>query len=119
KENDFLAFLYKKWEEYNAQYFFGELSYPLITFEKMYNRTLGNYTYGEDSLGIKNHIRFNRNFISLNTEERILETLRHEMIHQWQDEILYIGDEQKAKDIRVQQVNEEGMVETMHMKQKK
>lgn len=120
KENDFLAFLYTKWTEYNEQYFFGELSYPLITFDKMDNRTLGNYTYGEDSLGITNHIRFNRHFISLNTEERILETLRHEMIHQWQDEILYAQDGQKTlKSIRIQQVNEEGHVETVETMQKK
>ena len=43
-------------------------------------------------MGLTNHIRFNRDFIALNTEERILETLRHEMIHQWQDEVYYEGE---------------------------
>jgi hypothetical protein len=89
KENEFLGLLYKKWEDYNREYFKGQLSYPLITIDKLSNKTLGNYTPGTDNMGIERHIRFNRNFIVLNTEERILETLRHEMIHQWQDEVLY------------------------------
>jgi hypothetical protein len=87
--NDIIALLYRKHDEYNKQYFNGELSVPIITIDKLNNRTLGNYTEGKDRMALENHIRFNQNFIALNTEERILETLRHEMIHQWQDEVLY------------------------------
>lgn len=106
RENDFLGFLYKKWEEYNALYFYGQLSHPLITIDKMSNKTLGSYTSGENALGITNHIRFNRNFIALNQGEdgeatRILETLRHEMIHQWQDEVLYMKEGVQEREITV------------------
>lgn len=120
KENDFLGMLYAKWEEYNEEFFFGQLSYPLMTIEKLNNRTLGNYTHGEDQMGITNHIRFNRNFISLNTEERILETLRHEMIHQWQDEVLYYSEgAKKAKDIKYYIINEDGEKIVVETRQKK
>lgn len=95
KQNDVLAVLYQKHEAYNEEYFGGRLSVPLLTIDKMSNKTLGNYTYGSDSTGLENHIRMNINFIALNTETRILETLKHEMIHQWQDEVLY---EKKNKD---------------------
>lgn len=89
RENDIVSTLYAKHQDYNEEYFHGQLSYPLITIDKMSNRTLGNYTFQGDEMGITNHIRMNRNFIALNTEDRILQTLRHEMIHQWQDEVLY------------------------------
>jgi predicted SprT family Zn-dependent metalloprotease len=89
KKNDMISLLYAKHEEYNAQYFDNGLSMPLLTIEKMNNRTLANYTFGNNNIPIENHIRFNSNFIALNTEVRILETLRHEMIHQWQDQIIY------------------------------
>lgn len=99
RENDVLGWLYDKWNEYNDLYFYGQLSFPLITIEKLSNKTLGNYTHGADAMGITNHIRMNRNFIALNSEERILETLRHEMIHQWQDEVLYMAEGIARKDI--------------------
>lgn len=89
KKNDILSLLYTKHDEYNKEYFDGKLSIPLITIEKMSNKTLGSYRYEADTSGIENHIYMNRNFIALNTETRILETLRHEMIHQYQDEVLY------------------------------
>lgn len=92
KENTLMGLLYNKHDEYNKEFFEGKLSIPVITIDKLSNRTLGNYTPDTDNLELTNHIRFNRNFIALNTEERILETLRHEMIHQYQDEILYTGD---------------------------
>lgn len=118
KENDFLARLYQKWEEFNQEYFFGELSYPLITIDKLDNRTLGNYTHGRDNLGISNHIRLNRNFVALNTEERILETLKHEMIHQWQDEVLYAKPGESPRKIRYKMVVD-GVVTEMEAMQKK
>lgn len=105
RENDFLSYLYDMHAEYNELYFFGQLSHPFITIEKMSNKTLGNYTHGQDAMGITNHIRFNRNFIALNQGEnnedptRILETLRHEMIHQWQDEVLYMREGIAAKQV--------------------
>lgn len=96
-ERPFLDFLYKKWEEFNEKYFGGQLTYPLITIEKMSNRTLGSYAPVTESMGISNHIRLNRSFVALNSEERVLETLLHEMIHQWQDEVLYAKNGEKPK----------------------
>jgi predicted SprT family Zn-dependent metalloprotease len=90
-----LATLYLKHDEYNQEFFYGRLSVPLITIDKLSSKTLGSYTEGTDNTGLENHIRFNQNFIALNTETRILETLRHEMVHQYQDEVLY---EKKDKD---------------------
>lgn len=119
-ENKFLAMLYEKHEEYNNEYFNGALAHPLITIDKLNNKTLGNYSPGTDAMGIRSHIRFNRNFIMLNTDERILETLRHEMIHQWQDEVLYYEkDSTIAKDIKIKMMNEEGKVVDVETRQKK
>lgn len=118
KRSELLEELYEKHAEYNKQYFFGELSFPLITFEKLDNRTLGDYNHGENNMGIKNHIRFNINFIALNPMERVLETLRHEMIHQWQDEVLYYKSG-KPKDIVIKMINEKGKEVQVSMKQKK
>lgn len=101
RENETLSFLYDMHAEYNAKYFYGQLSHPFITIEKLSNKTLGNYTHGEDAMGITNHIRFNRNFIALNEMERILETLRHEMIHQWQDEVLYMAEGVAAHKVKM------------------
>jgi hypothetical protein len=89
KQSGIMAMLYAKHDEYNKQYFNSKLSVPLITIEKMSNKSLGAYNSGADNIGIENHIYMNRNFIALNTEPRILETLKHEMIHQYQDEVLY------------------------------
>lgn len=119
KEGDVLNSLYEKHAEYNQTYFRGELSHPLITIEKMNNRTLGSYVEGTDAMGIANHISFNINFIANNTEERILETLRHEMIHQWQDEVMYYRKEKDAKNITINTLNEEGATVELTLKQKR
>jgi predicted SprT family Zn-dependent metalloprotease len=63
----------------------------------MSNKTLGKYNSGHDTIGLTNHIYFNRNFIALNTGTRILETLRHEMIHQYQDEVMYEKTDNEGK----------------------
>jgi len=89
KQSDIMEVLYKAHEDYNARYFQGKLSVPLITMDKMSHLTLSSYVIGTDTSGLENHIRLNRSFIALNTETRILETLKHEMIHQYQDEVIY------------------------------
>jgi predicted SprT family Zn-dependent metalloprotease len=119
KRSGILEELYEKHDEYNQEFFFGELSFPLITFDKLDNRTLGSYTHGGDAMGIENHIRFNINFIALNPMERVLETLRHEMIHQWQDEVLYYPKGAKPKTIRIKMVDEKGNIQEMEMEQKR
>jgi hypothetical protein len=101
RENSYLGFLYEKWEEYNDLYFFGQLNQPLITIDKMNNKTLGSHTRGQNDMGITNHIRLNRNFIALNEDERILETLRHEMIHQWQEDVLYMKEGVAKREIKL------------------
>lgn len=88
-KNTYIAMLYEKHAQYNSEFFEGALSTPVITIDKMDNRTLANYTYEGDPMAVDQHIKFNINFIALNEDWRILETLRHEMIHQWQDEVAY------------------------------
>lgn len=119
KAASLLEELYEAHEAYNAEFFFGELNMPFITFEKMDNRTLGNYTHGEDAMGIENHIRFNVNFIALNPMSRVLETLRHEMIHQWQDEVLYAKDGKELKAVELVVFDENGKLDTVPGIQKK
>ncbi|ABO51136.1 protein of unknown function SprT [Desulforamulus reducens MI-1] len=94
-----IAMLYEKHQDFNQEYFEGELSFPLISFEKMNTKTLATYTAGKNRLRLENHIRFNIELINLNEdqEEAICEVLKHEMIHQWQDECLYTG-EKKPKN---------------------
>lgn len=98
QQNDVLASLYEKHAEYNKEFFEGKLSLPIITIEKMNNRTLGNYTYAGHTLKLENHIKLNVNFVALNPMERVLETLKHEMIHQWQDEVLYAKPGEEPKE---------------------
>lgn len=81
-EDAVISFLCQNHDEFNRQHFEGKLSVPLITIEKLNNKTLGCYNARKNQLYLKNHIKFNTNFIKLNTEERIIETLLHEMIHQ-------------------------------------
>ena len=102
KEESIVGMLYEKHAEYNKKFFGDLLSLPIITIERMSNKKLGTYTIDGHALKLKNHIKFNPNFIALNTEERILETLRHEMIHQLQDEILYTEDENEVgKEVEI------------------
>lgn len=95
KQNTIMDVLYKAHEDYNQRYFQGRLSVPIITIEKLSHKTLGSYMANADSAGLENHIILNRNFVALNTETRILETLKHQMIHQYQDEVIY---EKHTKD---------------------
>jgi hypothetical protein len=115
-----IALYYEKFDEYNNEFFDGELSTPVITIDKLNNRTLGNYTIGQDRMALTHHIRFNQNFVALNTEERILETLRHEMIHQWQDEILYTAKgAEGAKSMKLPSLSETGELVFAEAAQKK
>jgi hypothetical protein len=93
-----LSELYKKHEEYNETFFESKLSIPLITIDKLSNKTLADYREGRNNMEIENHIRFNANFVALNPIKRILETLKHEMIHQWQDEVAYKGLDNRPKN---------------------
>jgi hypothetical protein len=93
-----IAELHKLAEEYNVAYFDSKLSVPLITIEKLVMRTLASYNHGLNNLELKYHIRFNEVFCALCWNERYMDhitnTLKHEMIHQWQHEVLYV--EKKA-----------------------
>lgn len=111
KENNFLSHMYAKHTEYNERYFDGLLSFPLITTDKMSNKTLADYQPGTNEVGIENHIRLNRNFVALNEMARVERTLLHEMIHQWQDEVLYMQTGQEPKPVRIPTLSAE------HLKQ--
>jgi hypothetical protein len=125
EKDNIMKLLYAKHEEYNQEFFQGELSIPLITIERMDNRTLGNYTYSGNNIPIDNHIRFNMNFIALNTPphtetaDRVLETLKHEMIHQWQDQVLYYRDGQEPRTIKLATRTSEDEVTYTEIEQKK
>jgi hypothetical protein len=51
--------------EFNAQYFEGKLSIPLITIERLVMRTLADYNHGFNNLQLQYHIRFNEVFCAL------------------------------------------------------
>jgi predicted SprT family Zn-dependent metalloprotease len=104
RKNKFIAMLYEKHAEYNETFFEGALSTPVITIDKMDNRTLGNYTYEGDPMAVDQHIKFNQNFVALNEDGRIFETLRHEMIHQWQDEVAYAKRGAKDEELKMTKI---------------
>lgn len=87
-EDRLLALFYETHREYNAKFFEGKLSLPIISVEKLNNKTLGSFQERND-LNLDFHIKINSRMIELNTDTVILNTLKHEMIHQWQAEILY------------------------------
>ena len=89
RKNAITAVLYGAHDTYNHRYFQGRLSVPLITIESLSHKTLGRYMPSAEATGLENHIVLNRHFVALNTETRILETLKHQMIHQYQDEVIY------------------------------
>lgn len=89
RDNATIELLYQAHDNYTKKYFHSKLSEPFITLERMSHKTLGKYRAGKDPLGLENHITLNRDFVALNSESRILEELKHQMIHQYQDEILY------------------------------
>lgn len=114
-----MALLYQKFDEYNDFYFGGQLQTPLITIVKMNNRTLGRRWRGADAMGITSHIEFNENFVALNTEDRVLQTLRHEMIHSWQDEVLYIPDGEEVPKKFQKPTLKDGVITYTEAEQKK
>lgn len=120
RKSEITANLYEKHTEYNGCHFCSELSTPIITIDKLNNKTLANYTEGKDGMELEHHIRFNHNFIALNEPERIYETLIHEMIHQWQDEVLYAPDNAThMKKIKMPQRDEDGKIVYVEGFQKK
>lgn len=91
-------------EAYNAEYFEGKLSRPLITIEHTPgSKALATYFFEHQGIGIPFHIRLNLAFIALCWNEkhifRIENTLKHEMIHQWQHECVYVGDKKVPKSL--------------------
>jgi hypothetical protein len=118
KMADSLQALYDAHAEFNSQHFHGLLSRPLITIAKLDNRTLGVYTPGQDAMGIRNHIELNLNFVALNPTERVFEDLLHQMIHQWQDEVLYMEGKKAGTFPRII-LDEDGKRQTITETQKK
>lgn len=95
RDNYFLARIYAKYNELNKLYFDNKLSIPLISVGKLNRRQLAIY---ENTLLLGGHIRFNQEIIALQLSKKICETLLHQMIHRWQDTILYpaLGKENPA-----------------------
>lgn len=102
RKSDRIAELLKLHAEYNAKYFEGKLSVPLITIEKLPSRTLADYNPGKNNLELSYHIRFSLAFCALCWNEKYMEhltnTLKHEMVHQWQHEVLYKDRDEKPKN---------------------
>lgn len=91
--------LYEAHDRWNKTKFGNILPMAVITIERMDNRTLATYSpAGSSRIGVDNHIRFNENFIALNNIERVELTMAHEMIHEWQDTVIYSALDKKPRE---------------------
>lgn len=74
--------LYASFHEFNEQHWRGQLPRAIIRIPShgMTRRTLGRYTLKNEQ-GEEHVVEINKDFVVLNTWTRVLETLRHEMIH--------------------------------------
>lgn len=74
--------LYQQFRAFNQQYWSGQLPLAIIRIPShgMTRRKLGRYTRRNEQ-GEEHVIEINKDFVVLNPWERVLETLRHEMIH--------------------------------------
>ncbi len=61
-----------------------EIETPAIRIDRIRKRALGTYRYGRNGFGLRHEITFNVHHIARPPAE-ILETLLHELLHQWQD----------------------------------
>ena len=75
--------LYEHYGKFNQEFFDGLLGTPLISFTLRRQRNLGHYVNGRNDIGCYDNININP--VHLNgTKQDTLETLLHEMVHQWQ-----------------------------------
>jgi len=72
-------------ESYNREKFAGSLSTPPIRVSRRMKGRLGHYTHREPS-GEGGEIVISRRHIKRHGWAEAMDTLVHEMIHQWQDE---------------------------------
>lgn len=96
----YLEILYQGWESYNSLYFGGEMRFPLILIsEPSSPRALGDCAIyngfgGRSQIRIRpsvltgEHRVFERQDPREGVQRYFLDVLLHEMIHQWQDEIV-------------------------------
>lgn len=75
--------LYSWYDLFNKEFFESGLGVAVLSFDTVRINTLGHYVIGRNGIGIEHNI--NLNFLHLDCEKwRLLRTLLHEMIHQYQ-----------------------------------
>lgn len=75
--------LYLWYDLFNKEFFESGLGIAVLSFDKVRINTLGHYVIGRNGIGIEHNI--NLNFLHLDREKwRLLRTLLHEMLHQYQ-----------------------------------
>lgn len=75
--------LYSWYDLFNKEFFESKLGVAVLSFDKTRINRLGHYVIGRNGIGIEHNI--NLNFLYLDGEKwRLLRTLLHEMLHQYQ-----------------------------------
>lgn len=77
--------LYTWFDRFNQRFLGDKLQPPAISFRTTRINTLGHYVINRNDFGLKWNININRLY-TRRPLMGILETLLHEMIHQWQEE---------------------------------
>jgi len=77
------AVLHQWAERFNSEFQLG-LQVPAIRIDSIRRRALGTYQPGRNGLGVKHEITLNAKHLGRPLAEQ-LETLLHELIHEWQD----------------------------------
>jgi len=86
EDERFVAFLSEAHARLNAERFRGALNLIPIRVSRRMVRRLGHYAPGTPALGRGPEIAVSARHLRRDSEARVLETLLHEMVHQWQHE---------------------------------
>ena len=91
---DLATWLYHWYELFNQDFFKDQpVPMPVLSFEKVRVNTLGSYTLGRNSLGLKENININHTYLNM-PKWRLLSVLLHELCHAF--EWKYFPKEQRT-----------------------
>lgn len=76
--------LYSWYDLFNKEYFSSELGAAVLSFDSSRITTLGHYVPGRNGIGIEHNINLNSRHLN-RAKWRLLRTLLHEMLHQYQE----------------------------------
>lgn len=79
-----LAQLLHEWAERFDNEFGLNIKTPAIQINRIYIRRLGSYQHGRNGFGLRHQVTFNTRYLERPVAD-LLETLFHELLHEWQD----------------------------------